>query len=81
MANIKTQEVLEIFKTILPAMQADGGGMTLEKIIEDVVYVRMKGACLNCPSLNLTMKLGIEKTLKKHLQWVKEVKQVSEYKC
>lgn len=75
--NFKQEEVLRILPKILPAMQADGGGLELAYINDDIVYVRLVGACTHCPSVSLTMKLGIEKTLKTNLPWVKGVERVA----
>ncbi len=70
------QDVKKVLQTILPAMQADGGGCELVYIEENIVYVRMVGACLQCPSQKLSLKIGIEKTLQQHLPWVVEVQRV-----
>lgn len=69
----KVQEVVGILNSLRPAMEADGGGVELIKIVNNKVYVRFKGACLFCPSIKLTLKLGLEKTLKENLPWVEEV--------
>jgi len=59
---------------IRPAMEADGGGVEVVAVDDDgTVHVKMKGTCLACPSVGLTLRLGIEATLKAHLSWVKQV--------
>ncbi|MEO0583018.1 MAG: NifU family protein [Bacteroidota bacterium] len=72
----KYEQVLNVLPKILPAMQADGGGLEVSHIEEDIVYVKMLGACTFCPSVSLTMKLGIERTLKEHLSWVVGVRKI-----
>ncbi|HZY38977.1 MAG TPA: NifU family protein [Mucilaginibacter sp.] len=69
----KEKQVQAILKTLLPAMEADGGGVELFSIDSDIVHVRFSGACLLCPSIGMTMKFGIEKTLKEKLPWIKKV--------
>jgi Fe-S cluster biogenesis protein NfuA len=65
--------VREILRTLQPAMEADGGGVELVSVDGDTVYVRLKGTCLSCPSSSLTLKLGIESTLKAKVPWVRQV--------
>ena len=74
--NNEAEQVTEVLRCLQPAMQADGGGVELVSIYDGVVSVRLKGTCLACPSSNLTMKLGIERTLKEKIAWVKEVVRV-----
>lgn len=66
-------EVRQVLQTLLPAMEADGGGVDLVSVRDDTVAVKFKGACLLCPSIGMTMKFGIKKTLQEKLPWVKEV--------
>ena len=61
---------------IRPAMQADGGNVELVDITDGVVSVRLCGTCVGCPSKSLTMKFGVEKTLREQLGWVREVVRV-----
>ena len=70
----RIQEVKNVLQLIEPAMEADGGGIAAFEVGDDnVIKIRLKGTCLFCPSFKLTLKHGIEKTLKIHLPWVKEV--------
>jgi Fe-S cluster biogenesis protein NfuA len=41
-----------------------------------VVSVKLKGACGSCPMSTMTLKMGIERTLKEKVPGVKEVVQV-----
>lgn len=70
----RTEDVRKVLQLIEPAMEADGGGIAAFEVEENVVKVRLKGTCLFCPSVKMTMKFGIEKTLKNHLPWVEEVR-------
>ncbi len=59
---------------IKPALQADGGDVELVEVTPDgVVKVRLTGACAGCPMSQMTLKMGIEKELKKEVPEVKEV--------
>jgi Fe-S cluster biogenesis protein NfuA len=70
----KVQEVLELVR---PALQADGGDVELVDVSDDgIVSVRLTGACGSCPMSTMTLKMGIERTLRDKLPEVKEVVQV-----
>ena len=59
---------------IRPSLQADGGDVELVEVTADgIVKVRLKGACCGCPMSQMTLKMGIEKVLKKDVPEVKEV--------
>ena len=67
-------EVEQALDTIRPALQADGGDIELVNVGEDgVVQVRLTGACGGCPMSQMTLKMGVEKTLKKIVPQVKSV--------
>jgi Fe-S cluster biogenesis protein NfuA len=70
-----TREAVElVLNKVRPAIQADGGDVELINIREDnVVEVRLKGACGSCPMATLTLKAGIERVLKDEIPEVKEV--------
>jgi Fe-S cluster biogenesis protein NfuA len=71
---IDTAKVEEVLNRIRPAIQADGGDVELVKIREDnVIEVRLTGACGSCPMATLTLKAGIERVMKEEIPEVKEV--------
>ncbi|NLC70623.1 MAG: NifU family protein [Desulfuromonadaceae bacterium] len=71
------EKVEEVLNQVRPYLQADGGDVELVDVEEDgTVKVRLKGACGSCPMATMTLKMGIEKTLKAKIPEVKEVVQV-----
>jgi Fe-S cluster biogenesis protein NfuA len=71
------EQVQEVLELVRPALQADGGDVELVDVSEDgIVSVRLTGACGSCPMSTMTLKMGIERTLKEKLPEVKEVVQV-----
>ncbi|MCD4819756.1 MAG: NifU family protein [Candidatus Cloacimonetes bacterium] len=71
---ISKDEVQRVIDIVRPALQADGGDVELINIREDnVIEVRLQGACGNCPMATLTLKAGIERVLKEEIPEVKEV--------
>ncbi|BCR04199.1 NifU family protein [Desulfuromonas versatilis] len=71
------EKVQEVLNMVRPALQADGGDVELVDVSsEGVVSVRLTGACGSCPMSTMTLKMGIERTLKEKIPGVKEVVQV-----
>jgi Fe-S cluster biogenesis protein NfuA len=72
--DIMVEEVKTVLDTIRPTLQADGGDVELVEVSDDgVVKVRLVGACGHCPMSTMTLKMGIERTLKDKVPGVKEV--------
>ena len=68
------EEVTKAINEIRPNLQADGGDVVLVDVTEDgIVKVKLTGACSGCPMSQMTLKMGIEKYLKKSVPAVKEV--------
>ncbi len=71
---ISKDKVEEVLDLVRPSIQSDGGDVELIKIREDnVIEVRLKGACGTCPMATYTLKAGIERVLKEKIPQVKEV--------
>ena len=66
-------KVEEILKNIRPSLQADGGDVELVDVKEGIVSLRLTGACAGCPMSAMTLKNGIERTLKQEIPDIKEV--------
>ncbi|RPI92458.1 MAG: NifU family protein [Spirochaetales bacterium] len=68
------EKVEAALNKVRPQLQMDGGDVELVSIDKDgVVKVRLKGACGGCPMSQMTLKMGIERILKKEVPEVKEV--------
>ena len=73
MADLK-QRIEKALDEVRPMLQADGGGVELVSVSDDgKVTVKLSGACGGCPMSQMTLKMGIEKTLKQKVPEVKEV--------
>lgn len=72
------EKVTDAINQIRPNLQADGGDVELVDVGADgIVKVRLTGACRGCPMSSMTLKMGIEKFLKKEVPGVTEVVSVS----
>jgi Fe-S cluster biogenesis protein NfuA len=61
---------------IRPMLQADGGDIELVDVEEGVVKVRLQGACAGCPGAQMTLRMGVEREVKKAVPEVKRVEAV-----
>ncbi len=67
------EKVEKALDKIRPALMADGGNVELVEVKDDVVKVKLTGACGGCPMSQMTLKMGIERLLKKEIPEIKEV--------
>ena len=71
------EKIEQALAKIRPVLQADGGDVQLVEVGADgVVKVRLQGACGGCPMSQLTLKMGIERLLKKEVPEVTSVEAV-----
>ena len=68
--NKKVQEALN---EIRPFLESDGGNIELLSIIDDVVKVKLLGNCVSCSVNQMTLKNGVEMTVKKHAPEIQKV--------
>ncbi|MDI6801279.1 MAG: NifU family protein [Thermodesulfovibrionales bacterium] len=70
-------KVEEVINRIRPMLQRDGGNVELIEITDnDVVKVKLLGACGSCPMSIMTLKGGIEAEMKRAIPEVKAVEAV-----
>ncbi|MEK6704052.1 MAG: NifU family protein [Planctomycetota bacterium] len=62
------ERVVQVINLIRPAVQSDGGDLEFVNLTpEGVVQIRLHGACVGCPSSDMTLRLGIERNLRTHV--------------
>jgi Fe-S cluster biogenesis protein NfuA len=72
--NMLEEKVRAALDQVRPSLQADGGDVEYVSMSDDgIVSVKLTGACGGCPMAEMTLKMGIEKFLKKEVPEVKEV--------
>ena len=49
---------------IRPMLEADGGGIEIVDIKDDLIYCRLMGACAGCPGAAITLKMMVERAFK-----------------
>lgn len=72
------EKIKKALEKVRPSLQADGGDVEFVSFDEKtgLVAVQLQGMCVGCPMAQVTLKQGIEETLKKEVPEVKEVQQV-----
>ena len=83
--NEENKEIMEeekkiknIIDTIRPFLINDGGNIEFIKYENNIVYIKMLGACSNCLMLDATLKNGIETAIKEEIPNVIEVINVND---
>ncbi len=70
----KTEEkVKEIIEKLRPFLINDGGNIEFVKLEDDIVYIKMMGACANCQMMDLTLRDGIAAAIMSEIPEVKDV--------
>ncbi len=63
------EAVQEVFDDMVrPALQSDGGDITLREVVDGEVRVTLVGACSTCPSAIVTMREGIQRLLEEEFE-------------
>lgn len=72
------QKVESALDTIRPYLEADGGNVSVEEITSDnVVKIKLLGACGSCPMSFMTLKAGIEQAVKKAVPEVSAIEAIN----
>lgn len=72
------QKVERALDTIRPYLEADGGNVSVEEITSDnIVKLKLLGACGSCPMSIMTLKAGIEQAIKKDVPEIERVEAIN----
>ncbi|MBL7890457.1 MAG: NifU family protein [Bacteroidetes bacterium] len=72
------KKVEDALEQIRPYLQADGGNVSLVEITDDhIVRVELQGACKSCSMSMMTLKAGIEESIKRAVPEIKTVEAVN----
>ncbi len=68
------EKVEDALKEVRPMLQSDGGDVELLSVTDDgKVTLRLTGACGGCPMSQMTLKMGVERVIRKKVPEIKEV--------
>ena len=74
--NDINKKINELIDKLRPFLLNDGGNLEFVKYEDNIVYVRMMGACKDCAMMDITLKEGIEEIIVSEIPEVKAVKNV-----
>ncbi len=72
-----TFKVEEALSEIRPFLESDGGDIKLLFINDNIVTVKLMGNCVSCSVNQMTLKNGVEMTIKKYAPQIQEVINIS----
>ena len=76
-ANLRRQ-IEDVLDTIRPYLMTDGGSVRVKNVTSDmVVEVELLGACSSCPMRSMTLRAGIEQTLRRAIPQITRVEAVN----
>lgn len=67
------EKIIAIIDELRPFLISDGGNIEYIKYENNIVYIKMTGACSSCHMLDITLKDGIETAIKAEVPEVIEV--------
>ncbi len=67
------EKIIEVIDQLRPFLINDGGNIEFVDYKDNVVYIKMMGACADCVMIDATLKDGIEMAIKEEVPSVKEV--------
>lgn len=70
------EDVEKVLEHIRMGLRRDGGDIELVEIRDNVVFVKLKGACGTCPMAALTLKNWVEANLKRAIPEISAVRAV-----
>ena len=74
------EKVLKALDEIRPFLASDGGDISLVSIDNDrIVKVKLHGACVGCSVNQMTLKNGVEMTIKKYVPQIDRVVGVEDH--
>ncbi|MFC2110304.1 NifU family protein [Bacteroidota bacterium] len=78
---MEKQELISVVEKALeeirPFLISDGGNISLVSIEDDIVKVKLEGACVGCSINQMTLRNGVEASVKKHAPQIKKVIDIS----
>lgn len=75
MDNLNDKEkIILIIEEIKPFIISDGGDIEIIKYENNILYIKLTGACQNCEMIDITLKDIIEENIKEEVPNLKEIK-------
>lgn len=66
-------KIIAVIDKLRPFLINDGGNIEFVKYEDNMVYIRLGGACANCSLIDMTLKEGVEMAIQEEVPEVKAV--------
>ena len=80
--NMEKEDLEQRIKVLIDKMRpfliSDGGDLEFVKLEDDIVYVKLSGACKDCSLIDVTLKDGIEEMITNEIPEIKEVRNIDD---
>jgi Fe-S cluster biogenesis protein NfuA len=67
------EKIIDLLDRMRPFLINDGGDLEFVDYKDNIVYIRLSGACKDCSMIDVTLKEGIEEMITTEIPEVKEV--------
>lgn len=67
------EKIKELIEKMRPFLMNDGGDIEFVEYTDNIVYIKLSGACANCEYIDITIKEGIEEMLITEIPEIKGV--------
>ena len=72
--DTKTEKkIKELIEKMRPFLMSDGGDIEFVEYTDNIVYIKLSGACQDCEYIDITIKEGIEEMLITEIPEIKGV--------
>ena len=71
------EKIIDVIDKLRPFLIGDGGDIEFVKYEDNIVYIKMLGACAGCSLIDYTLRDGVETAIKEEVPSVKEVVNIS----
>ncbi|MFN0047794.1 MAG: NifU family protein [Cytophagales bacterium] len=76
--NSIIEKIEAALDSVRPYLEADGGNVKFVELTHEmVVKLELQGACVTCPMSVMTMRAGIEESIKRALPEIKSVEAIN----
>ena len=72
------QKIEDAIEQLRPFLAADGGDIQLIRVKNNVAQVKLLGACKGCSMSAMTLKAGVEESVRKAVPQIKAIEAVKE---
>lgn len=74
----KEAKIIQVIDKVRPFLLDDGGDIEFVKLENNIVYIKLLGACANCSLIDVTLKQGVEQFIINEVPDIEKVVNINE---